>query len=40
MIKMAKWLWPNECTNLKVSNFTNKMLNTEMKRFAEEARNS
>ena len=37
MIKIAKWIWPNDCTNIKVSDFTNKMLNDTLKRFAEAA---
>ena len=34
MIKTAKWIWPKECINLKVSDFTNKSLNDAMKRCA------
>lgn len=37
MIKTAKWIWPKECANLKVSDFTNKSLNDAMKRRAEVA---
>ena len=37
MIKTAKWIWPKECKNLKVSDFTNKSLNDAMKRRAEVA---
>lgn len=40
MIKTAKWLWPKESVNLKVSDFTNKSLNDAVKRRAEAAGNS
>ncbi len=39
MLKTAKWLWPNEFANIKVSDFTNKMLNDEMTKFAKVASN-